>query len=121
MKLHERWDVVLRAKRQIEQGFDDLYPEGAVIERMCTDVCRVEILCLRASDYEHIPPDPWQPSTRKLWHVVRLAVEEHGLTWGEAARIVHHLSDYWLNVILRIERHGDREDAHADLAYEGEV
>lgn len=121
MRLHERVQVVQRAATEMTTALDEIFGVGWEIERACMVVATVEIMCLaHSAEDASIPaaPPPDASYVGQLWRAVARIVEAHGLTWGEAARIVHHLSDSWLNLIVRIERHGDREDARADLAYE---
>lgn len=115
--LHERVPLVEQAKREIAESFDRLYPAGTVIERACTDVCTVEAKCLFASEYAITPRGPLlSTSAAALWKAVQTVVAERGLTWGEAARIVHHLTDSWLHLIVRWERHGPNSEKKADVA-----
>lgn len=117
-RLHDRVPLVQRAGRELHEAFLNLCPEGSVIEQVCCDVCDVEKLCLRASDTGLVPAAPVSLSVRavKLWEAVREKVDEAGLSWGEAARIVHHLSDSWLHYIVRWERHGPDSEKKADEA-----
>jgi hypothetical protein len=98
-----------------------VFPAGSLIEDACIAVAICEVNALIFSKHgEALTPFSGylapEEGVAALWEKIHAVQRAHELTWGEVARAVHHLSNSYLNWIVRIERHGDDPDARADLA-----
>lgn len=109
MELHERYPLVQAAESMLSVALIDWVSEHVEEwgwEQVVMALLPVEVTCLdeelRATEtvvFEN-------PDSQEAWdRIVKPWVLVNGLTWLEAARVLHHQISPYLNYALRGERH----------------